>query len=341
MPTIYIHSRDTKISVDQTQFTLRSQGKKYGRIPPTMMDELIVESEVEITRKALDRLGRMGIATSFLGNDGDITARLVAPWKHDARPRIEQARVFMDTEKRVQLARTIVDAKIHNQIAVLRKYQKNHQVEGTGDTVKTLTQHRKALQQAQEIDTLMGHEGASTKAYYAQLSRFLRCDWTTFEGRNKRPPKDPVNAALSYAYTILTNRIHSFCESAGLDPYIAFLHGSEPRRPALALDLIEPFRPILADRFVWKLFNQNSLKREDFDYPNGECNGLRLSRDARKHFIHHFIDYHQKIDYENPFDEDAVTSPGKYLLDTIEAFRNAALKGELQHFQPLPHATAL
>lgn len=334
MALLYIGTEGSTLSVDSSHYTLRHNGKKIGRIPPVMMDEVIIEDGIEISRKALDRLGNTGVSVTFMGREGEINARLVAPWRHDPTPRLEQARQYMNPQLRVALARKIVNAKIRNQISVLRSFQKNHANKRAGDIILTLSSILKSLESAADIDSVMGYEGAAARAYFSLLGSYLLPKWTAFTGRNRRPPLDPPNAALSYAYAILTNRVHALCESAGLDPYIAFLHGAEPRRPGLALDLMEPFRPMLADRFVWRQFNLKRLNADNFYSADLGVNGIRLTRDARAVFVKELVEW-SNTTASDPDGEHAGYRPGgSILLKSIERFRACAAKGCLEDYTP-------
>ena len=159
----------------------------------------------------------------------------------------------------------------------------------------------------------------------------LRAPWAEFNGRNRRPPKDPVNAVLSYSYGLISHQLHSCTEIVGLDPYVGFLHGGDYHRPALALDLMEPFRPVLGDRLALRLVNLGTLRADHFHSPDGIQNGIRIKSEARHAVIECFERWVQECDLDiNP----GWPSPGRMLLSEVERFAGLAAKEQLGAFIP-------
>lgn len=131
----------------------------------------------------------------------------------------------------------------------------------------------------------MGYEGIASSAYFNVFPHLLlkQKDSFPFDGRNRRPPKDAINAMLSFAYTLIANDITSALETVGLDPYVGFLHTLRPGRPSLALDLMEEFRAYLGDRFVISLINKRQITPNDF-LSQGD-NGIVMTDQGKKQFI--------------------------------------------------------
>ena len=331
MPTIYIRNADTTLAVDSTYFTLRSNGKRIGRIPPNMVEQVIVEHGVEITRTALDRLSTTGIPVTFLGKEGRVQARLVAPWQPEPYMRLGQAAAYLDADMRLHLARRWVDAKLANCITVLRKYLSNHADERLSVIVAELRLHRDAIPSVQTIPSLMGVEGSAARLWFEALGHMLRTPWLTFTGRNRRPPRDPGNAVLSYSYAVLTRQIHACTEAVGLDPYIGYLHQPGDRRPALVMDLLEPFRPALGDRLMLRLLNLGTLKQEHFHEPEGQDKGVRISPEGRASLLSVLVEWVQRCD--DVLGKD-MPSPGGLMLAEVERFARHASAGTLREFIP-------
>jgi CRISPR-associated protein Cas1 len=330
MPTIVISNPESQLSTDQTHFTLRSKGRKIGRIPPMMMDQVVVHHGVEVSRRALDRLGALGIPTSFLDPEGRVRARLVSPWRHDPAPRLGQAAAHFDSDTRLSIARGLVAAKIANQAAMLRNHASNHPDSRLSATAACLMSILDDLAGARTIESVMGFEGIAGREYFGAFPRMLRCDWTVFAGRNRQPPRDPVNALLSYTYAVLTNQLASLLEAEGLDPYIGYLHASEARRPSLALDLLEPFRPALADRFVLRALNLGQVNAGHFEPPN-DHGGVFLSREGRLAVLKEMVGWGQGCDEVLA---PKLTSPGVLLRDTAASFKSLAVTRRLAGFAP-------
>ena len=155
-----------------------------------------------------------------------------------------------------------------------------------GASVDRLNAALAQVDTAQGLAELRGLEGSGSKAYFAILRAALRSD-LTFEKRTRRPPKDPANALLSLAYTLLTNALFTACEVAGLDAYDGFFHADKYGRPALALDLVEEFRPIVADSVVLTVVNNRVLSPDDF-VEGGEAGGVYLARHSLRAFVAQF-----------------------------------------------------
>lgn len=329
--TIYIRDPKTTLAVNVSHFTLRSQGRQIGRIPPTMIGRIIVEHGVEITREALDRLGTIGATVTFLGKAGRVQARLVPPWKPNPVARLGQAHAWFDESLRFQIARRLIDAKIANCGTVLKRYLSNHRDERLSRIVKELRRFREALVSAESIPSLMGLEGMAARIWFEAIGSMLRTDWLTFEGRNRQPPKDPGNAVLSYTYALLTHQLLACVEAEGLDPYIGYLHSTESRRPSLVLDLLEPFRPALGDRLMLRLLNLGILREEHFGTPDGPHNGVRISREGREAVL---LEVGKRVQDCDPVLGKGMPSPGSLLMEEVSRFGKHAATRTLAEFRP-------
>jgi CRISPR-associated protein Cas1 len=196
------------------------------------------------------------------------------------------------------LARAFVYGKLANmRTLVLRANRKREEAElaGAADSIKEVMKQVEELELATEAPapdpsdpqagtaygSLLGLEGAGTAFYFGVFERLLNGEWR-FERRTKRPPRDPVNALLSFGYVILMNQVASAVSVVGLDPYVGFLHSSQFGKPALALDVMEPFRPIVVDSVVMTVLNNRMLTEDDFEEQFG---AWRLSDEGRRIFL--------------------------------------------------------
>lgn len=331
MSTIFIRDPDTTLAVDTRQFTLRAKGKRIGAIPPTMVDQVIVEHGVEITRKALERLGTLGIPVTFLGREGSVQARLVAPWKSNPASRLGQAAAYFDDSLRMKLARRWVDAKLANATTVLRRYLSNYRDPRLSEIAREIRKYRDRIPACEDTASLMGVEGIAARHWFEALGRMIRVSWLEFSGRNRGPPKDPGNAVLSYSYAVICHQLLACVEAIGLDPYVGYLHAMENRRPSLILDLMEPFRPALADRLMLRLLNLGILKPDHFYEPDGPGAGVRITRDARDAIVSVLADWMSSCDEAlGP----EFRSPGGLLLAEAKRFSSHAADGTLPEFLP-------
>ena len=332
MPTIILSDPDLTLSVDQTHFTLRSAKRKLCRIPSTVCEEVVIHQGVEVTRKAFARLGALGIPVTFLDREHRVEARLMPPWKHDPAPRLEQARVYHDPAARLALAKRFAGAKVANQAALIRTHLSNHPNERLSAIARQLRHIPGPLADAPTLDAVRGHEGLAARTYFEGLGLMLRSDWTSFTSRQRRPPQDPVNAILSYTYAVLTHRAASYLETVGLDPYIGYLHSAERGRPSLALDLIEPLRPALADRFMLRLMNLGMLGASHFEQRMGfSGHGTFLTFEGRSLLIREFVPWTSNCDETLGPD---LPSPDSILRKSVERLRSLAADGRLPEFEP-------
>jgi len=335
MPTIVLSQTDLVLATDASGFTLRANKRLLARLPANLMDNVIVFHGVEVTRNALGRLGDLGVPVAFLDRDGRVQARLVAPWKHTSVARIEQSRVWLDPQARLVMAKRWVQAKLGNSAVQLRRHASNYHAPEVSYAASAIEDLIPRLETIDTHDSLLGVEGTAGRIYFEAFRHVLRCDWTTFKGRNRRPPLDPVNAALSFVYTILCNRLHAYVEAAGLDPCIGYLHSVETRRPNLALDLMEPFRSLLGDRLVLRLFNLRQLRAEHFQAPE-PSGAVYLNIEGRKAVLATLEPWSAECDEEldAPPGASRLTSPDRLLQLEVERYQAAAKKEALAAFEP-------
>lgn len=338
--TIVVSLAGTTLSVDQSHYTLRSKGRKIGRIPPAMVDHLIISAEVEVTRKALERLMTTGVAVTFLNHQGRCASRLSPLFRNTPEVRIGQFRAWECREKRLQVAQDLVKAKIKNGRALYEAFRKNYPDPAIKKAAADLKSCLEKVDVATTQNELMGVEGWAARIYWGAFGSLIRDESIAWEGRNRRPPKDPVNAALSYGYAILLNRIITLIEASGLDAWIGFLHETSGRRPSLALDLMEPFRPAIVDRLVLRLLNLGKLQAHHFYRPQVLGETVHLNREGRLVLVEAFERMLPNC-AESGFQE--VSSLQGALNTTIAEFRRLAREDALENFQSLEsiHAPAL
>jgi len=185
----------------------------------------------------------------------------------------------------VAIAKSIVKQKIENSIQVVVNFLHNHPNQELSEILHQLKQIIPTLERKTETSTILGVEGRATVLYFNALKQMFR-QGLKFSGRNRRPPKDPVNALLSFGYVLVGNEIQSLLDAIGFDPYIGYLHGIDYGRPSLALDLLEEFRHPLIDRLVLLLANRRILNPEDFEQRSE--GGVFLRKRSQKTFFVHY-----------------------------------------------------
>jgi CRISPR-associated protein Cas1 len=325
MPTLYLteeyalvrrDSEDTllvQIPEKRAKDGVPASAARKEHIPLIKIDEVVVLGEITLTASAIHLLLERDIEITFLGYYGQFKGRLSPPFSKNAILRIAQYRAHQDMVRRCELARRFVIGKLSNQRTMLQRYNRRQSDSKTGQAIEqmgTVLNQLAMLPLAQisgtrqlaggdnriagtPLETILGMEGAGSAAYFRCFGTLLtnREQWP-FEGRVKRPPTDAINALLSFGYSLLTNKVASAVQLVGFDHFVGYLHSSFYGRPALALDLVEEFRPIIVDSVVLTLLNNRMLTRNDFVV---ELGAYRLKDERRKVF---FTKFEERLDEE-------------------------------------------
>ena len=261
------------------QLVVSVKGEETRKLPGQQVRAIYCFGAVQITAQAAETCLELGIDVSYFSPAGRFLGLLRGLPASGVDARRGQYRLFELPGVRLQLAREVIRAKIHNQRVMLMR---------NGDVpdrvVGLLANFRDATESARGLTELLGIEGSAAALYFEQFESMLKqregwkFDW---RGRNRRPPRDPVNALLSLGYSMLAKELTGVCHSVGLDPFLGFMHQPRYGRPALALDLMEEFRPLVADSVAISLINRGELGPEDFIR---SANGTFLNDRGRKPF---------------------------------------------------------
>ena len=242
-----------------------------------------VQASTQLIHEALEA----GCSISYLSSGGRYLGGVHPPLAKNFHIRRQQYRLIDHEEKRLTLARSIVVAKIMNQRTIVRRNGKNIQ-----HPIGILRQFMHQARHASTINELMGIEGAAAKVYFQNFAALFTTDTaSTFDwnGRSRRPPRDPINALLSLSYSLLIRDVEIALRTAGLDPQAGFYHSPQTGRSGLALDMMEAYRPLIADSVVLRLINSQALTLHDFLILPGQA---ALKTHARKRF---FAAYEQRM----------------------------------------------
>jgi CRISPR-associated protein Cas1 len=235
-------------------------------IPADGLKKLTLVGNISMTGNVLDYLIQRRVETVFMTPTGRYRARLaVNEHRHVAR-RMHQYLRLHDPNIARQTAGMVVRGKLENMARLLLLRARNYGDDALRVSVAKMRSLSKATGNAPGVEQIRGIEGAATNLYFASFPRLIRNEAFEFRGRNRRPPLDPVNALLSFVYTMLTNEVLSAINACGLDPYLGALHEVAYGRPSLACDLVEEYRPFLGDRLVLGLVNKRLIGPDDFVY---------------------------------------------------------------------------
>lgn len=259
------------------------------RVPLHLLGSVAVFGQVSLSPVLMGSLAEAGVVTAFFGMNGRFLARVEGPISGNVLLRREQYRVMDDAVACTRIARGIVAAKALNQRGLLQRALRDHGpglAESARDALAAAIDRmhdiaRRALYEA-DLDRLRGYEGEAAALYFGTFGHALRVpdDALAFRGRSRRPPMDPVNALLSFIYTLLVHDCRGALEGVGLDPAAGFLHRLRPGRPSLALDLMEELRAPLADRLALSMLNRRELGIGDFRVM--ENGAVLLAEESRK-----------------------------------------------------------
>lgn len=316
LPTLYLTEDQALVRRDTEDCLLVQVPEKKGeagavlpaykrRIPLVKVEDVIVMGEVTLTASALHLLLEKNIEIHFMNRHGQFKGRLSPGLSKNSLLRMAQHRAHNDLSRRCELARRFVIGKLSNQRTMLQRYNRrqadaqfSQQIDQlaiiirqlTGLSTEVTSTHRLASGDVgiggTPLEEVLGLEGAGSAAYFHCFGDMLadQEQWP-FAGRVKRPATDPVNALLSYGYAILTGQVASVVQVVGFDQFVGYLHSSVYGRPALALDLMEEFRPVIVDSVVLTLLNNRMLTRDDFVV---ELGAYRLKKEPRKIFLQRF-----------------------------------------------------
>jgi CRISP-associated protein Cas1 len=301
MGTLYITEQYSLIKqegealvVDIPADSAQSRERRKVRVPLIRVDHVVLFGEVTLTGSAIGALLARRVPIHYLTQHGRSHGCLLPDPSKNAALRVAQHQAFNDARQRFGLARLFVAGKLRNMRTVLLRYERKH---ADGVAAAAAGRIKEALHnlvrlappelpnpddRMHGLGGLFGCEGQGSSAYFDAFAGLLAEPWT-FNGRVRRPPRDPVNALLSFGYVILASQVTAAINIVGLDPYVGLLHSPGFGKPALALDLMEEFRPLVVDPVVVTTLNTGVFRPSDFDTETG--GSVRLRDAARKQFL--------------------------------------------------------
>lgn len=336
--TLYVTTEGAWLRKDGANIVMEVEGEVRGRLPAHMLESLVCIGRVLVSPPLLGYCSDQGISICYLTPNGKFLARVEGPVSGNVLLRREQYRRSDEERGTTAIVRHLLLGKVYNQKVVLGRALRDH---GEGLSAEAMEELQQAqirlgriadeLLEGQKLDVLRGLEGEAAQAYFGVFDHLIFVDNQVlrFHGRSRRPPLDVINALLSFLYTLLTHDCRSALETVGLDPAVGFLHRDRPGRPSLALDLVEEFRPLLADRLTLSLINRRQLGERDFvQLDNG---AVVLKDESRKQVLTAYQD-RKREEVRHPFLEEKVPIG---LLPAIQAQLLARhLRGDLDAYPP-------
>lgn len=285
--TLYVTTEGAALRKDGENLVAAVDGEERARVPLHMLASVVVFGAIAVSPALIGAAAAAGITLTLLDRVGRFQARIEGPLAGNVLLRRAQYRASDNPD---EIVRSLVIGKIANQRTVLMRALRDYGGEYPPDdrfaieaVVERLARIVRRVELSDDtLERLRGSEGEAASLYFSVFDHLIRATEPEmrWRGRSRRPPLDPVNALLSFLYTLLTHDCRSAAESVGLDPAVGFLHRDRPGRPSLALDLMEELRPALADRVVLSLVNRRQVTAHDFATREGGA--VTLSDEARR-----------------------------------------------------------
>ncbi len=264
---LYVTTPESYLSKDGQNVVVSVNEEEKFRIPIINLEGIVTFGYAGASPGLMRLCGDNGVSLAFLSPNGRYVGRFQGPVQGNVLLRKAQYSIAENEERALHFARLFIAGKIQNYRAILQRFERdngdNPEVEAA---VRALELEKKMALYAENHAQLIGFEGDAANSYFGVFPHLILCqnEDFSFHGRNRHPPKDKVNAMLSFVYTLLANEMAAALETVGLDPYVGLLHKLRPGRQSLALDMMEEMRAYLGDRLVLSLINRKQLSSKDF-----------------------------------------------------------------------------
>lgn len=284
--TLYVMRPEAYVSKDGLNVVVSVDREEVYRIPIHNIEQIVTFGYMGASPGLMKLCADTGVGLSFLSPSGHFIGRFQGGTHGNVLLRKAQYSWSDDKDISLHLCRLFIAGKIQNYRNILRRsVRDNGQNAEVELAAEELRQCKERVLQAEAVESVRGIEGDAAAAYFGVLPHLItqqKSDFP-FEGRNRRPPKDAVNAMLSFVYTMLCGDVTAALETVGLDPYVGFMHTLRPGRPSLALDVMEELRAYMGDRLVLSLINRRQVSKRDFVSQGDE--GIVMTDSAKKAIV--------------------------------------------------------
>lgn len=333
--TLFVTTQGAYLSKEGETVAVKINDEIALRVPVHTLGGIVCFGQVSCSPYLMGHCASNNVAVSFLTENGRFLAKVQGPVSGNVLLRREQYRRADDLQTSSQIARAMLTGKIANCRTVLQRALRDHSEKIDSDAMsrasQTLANSIRRLQTEYPLDIVRGIEGESANAYFEVFDHLITAQKNDFffHERNRRPPLDRVNCLLSFLYTLLMHDVRSGLESVGLDPSVGFLHRDRPGRYSLALDMMEEFRPFIADRLTLSLINLSQVQAKGFE--KKESGAIWMDDDTRKTVLVAYQKRKQE-EIEHPFLKEKVSIG---LLPYTQALLMARyLRGDIDGYPP-------
>lgn len=287
MGTVYITHEDAFIGKTDERLTVKADKQKLLDVPLLKVEGIVVLGRATVSPAVVIELLQRHIPLSFLTDTGKYLGRLEPEVTKNIFVRKAQWQAVGESEQALHVVRGFVRGKLKNYRTMLARNQRKYPELDLQSAIERLQNAIAPIDKTNSINSLRGLEGAGSAAYFGAFNQLIRVEEFSFEARRRRPPTDPVNALLSFGYSLLRHDIQSAVNIVGFDSYLGYLHCQHYGRPGLALDLMEEFRPLVVDSMVLNAINHSILKPADFT-SEPLSNAVLLSPEGRREFLRQY-----------------------------------------------------
>ena len=332
---LYVTSPEAFLSLDGENVVIKKDDHTATRLPLHNLENIVCFSYLGASPALMGACAERNIGLCFLTPNGRFQARVTGKVRGNVLLRKKQYRVSENEADCVPLAASFLLGKIANCRRVVERARRDHALLVDGEALGRVSVRLKEtlgqIERCQSVAGLMGFEGSAAKLYFGVFDQMIlqQRDDFQFKERSRRPPLDPMNALLSFLYTLLTHEVASALEAVGLDPYVGFLHQDRPGRPSLALDMMEELRPVFADRLALSLVNRKQITGRGF--VRKESGGILMDDDTRKTVLTAWQD-RKKEEIVHPYLKERIPFG---LIPHVQAMLLArCLRGDLDAYPP-------
>ncbi len=337
--TLYVSTEGAWLRLEGETIVVMIDKEKRLQVPLHHLGGIVCIGRVNLSNALMARCMEDGRCIVWLNENGRFLARVEGAISGNILLRQAQYRAADDPEITLNLARAFVAGKLRNSRQVLLRSARDNKSASEAEALKkaasALAIDLRNLEHADSLDSVRGLEGDAARIYFGQVNHMIRPDARddfAFEQRNRRPPRDPINALFSFFYALLLTDCRSALESVGLDSQLGFLHAVRPGRPALALDLLEEYRAVFGDRLAFTLINRGQIGKKDFDFNPG--GSVLLNAKGRKTLLVAYQE-RKKETLNHPVIEQQVEIG---LIPLLQArFLARHLRGDTEAYVPYLH----
>lgn len=333
--TLYVMTENCYLSLDGENIVIQDGEKTLGRFPLHTLENIICFTYKGASPALMGACAERRIGMSFFSPRGAFLARVIGKEYGNVLLRKEQYRISDDNGKSIGYAKNMIVGKIFNSRWSIERTLRDHAYRVDAEKLKRISNALydvlPKMDSVCKLDELRGMEGKAAEQYFSVFNDMIlnQKEDFVFEARNRRPPRDSINALLSFAYTILAGDCANALSSVGLDPYVGFMHGDRPGRASLALDLMEELRPVLADRFILTLINTRAIRSNHFE--KQKDGAVLLDDDGRKIFFSAWQN-HKRETITHPFLKEKIEWG---LVPYVQALLLArTIRGDIDEYPP-------